>query len=233
MKPIEQDSEGGIIRRHRLKVIAAAVVVVGVVAAVMFGGKGSVPKRKVTSIQMVAIALPPPPPPPPPPRREPPPSNQREETMIAQETVTETETKPEAAPAPSEPSMGTGIKGDGAADGFGLSSTGSGNFIGGSSGRAGGGGGSRWGWYAGQVQSSLQTALSGDPRTRSVALNVTVRIWADALGRIERVEVQGVTGDAAITAAVKDVLTGLRLREAAPDGMPMPIVLLIKARRPS
>lgn len=233
MDPIEQDNEGSLGRRHRLKVIAAAVVVLGVAAILLFGGKSGGPKRKAPPLQMVAIALPPPPPPPPPRREPPPPSAQPEPTMIPQESVTTPETKPEEAPAPSEPSLGTGIKGDGPADGFGLSSNGSGNYIGGGSGRTGGGSGSRWGWYAGQVQSALQSSLSGDPRTRSAALDATVRIWTDALGRIERVEVQGATGDPAVSAAIKDVLTGLRLREPAPDGMPMPIVLRITARRPS
>ena len=51
--------------------------------------------------------------------------------------------------------MGTSIKGDGSSDAFGLRAGGGGSSLGGSSGRHA----SRWGWYAGEVQSTIADAL--------------------------------------------------------------------------
>lgn len=150
--------------------------------------------------------------------------------MIPQETVAEPEAKPEEAPAPSEQSMGTGIKGDGPADGFGLSGSGNGMTIGGG---GGGRGGSRWGWYAGQVQTKIEEALRQNPRTRNASLRVVLRIWPDATGRIRRVELNGSTGDPSIDDLIKnDILIGFQFPEPPPADMRMPIVLRVTARRP-
>ena len=135
--------------------------------------------------------------------------------------------KPPEAP----PALGTALKGDGP-DGFGLSGNGDGR-IGGIGGN-GGGNRSKWGWYAGQVQQSVVTALKAHKLTRSASMSLTVRVWADSTGRIVKASLSGSSGSAAIDTAIKnEILTGLQLQSAPPEGMPMPIVMRISARRPN
>ncbi len=233
MQPIDSDDqEAGFLRRHRIKLTVAALSAVGVALLVVFG-RGSGPAfTPPPAPKIVNIVVPPPPPPPPPPKpREPRPETPREEQqMIAQETVTETEPTPDQAPSSDAP-LGTGITGDGPADGFGLGTkAGGGGLFGG--GTRAGGSGSRWGWYASQVQTSIQTALAAHPKTRSLALDSRVRIWLAADGSVERVE-PARTASAAERAALQEALIGLKLRQAAPADMPMPIIMRVNLRRPS
>ncbi len=187
--------------------------------------------RRESSFTMVNL---PPPPPPPPPAPTPPPVQQepQEQKMIEQAPLTEEDTKLEPAEAPKDepPELGTNIKGDGPADGFGLSGRGNGMIGGG--GRSGANR-SQWGWYAAEVQSSISDALRKNKKTRSSSLRVTVRIWADSTGRVTRAALNESTGDTALDDAItNDVLTGLQLKSALPQGMPSPIVLRISGRRP-
>ncbi len=140
--------------------------------------------------------------------------------------------KPSPVKAPADPSpLGTGLKGDGA----GLAGLGSGSGDGG--GTIGGGGGkagSKFGWYAGQVQSKITEALHSNPKTKNASLRIEVRIWPDSTGRITRAQLAGSTGDAALDGAIQNgVLTGLQLQEPPPAGMRLPIVLRLTARRPN
>lgn len=128
--------------------------------------------------------------------------------------------------------MGTNIQGDGP-DSFGLAKGGGGGLIGGRGTGKGGGGGSKFGAYAGQVQSRVVDALRNHKKTRSAALNVKVRVWADSTGRITRATLSGTSGDAAVDRAIRDeILTGLQLSSPPPEGMPMPIVMRLSATRP-
>jgi protein TonB len=148
--------------------------------------------------------------------------------MIEQEPVKEEE-PPEPEPEP-EDAPTTNLKGDGP-DPFGARTTsGNGrNSIGGNKGNR-----SKWGWYAGQVQSVVVDRLRAHKLTRSASLTLTVRVWADSTGRIVRATLTGSSGDAATDAALKnEILTGLQLKEAPPEGMPMPIVMRITAKRPN
>ena len=155
--------------------------------------------------------------------------------MIDQTPVPVDEPKPvEPQPADDPPAdLGTNIKGDGPADGFGLSGN---KGIGGGTGRGLGGNGtaasSRWGWYAAKVQSSIGEALRRNPLTREAVLNHKVRVWPDNTGRIARAKLESSTGDAAMDAAITSALTGVQLAEAPPAGMPAPILLRLSARRP-
>lgn len=104
----------------------------------------------------------------------------------------------------------------------------------GGNGKGGSGSNSKWGWYAGQVQSRVVSALRNHRRTRSAALDIKVRMWADSTGRVTRAVLVGSSGDAAVDRAIKDeILTGLQLDQAPPEGMPMPIVMHLAARRPN
>lgn len=153
--------------------------------------------------------------------------------MVAQEEVQEDEAKPDEPKAADEPpAITTNNVGSGPGDNFGLGAykPGSGNGSGG----IGGGGrrGSKFGWYASQVQGSIADALGRNAKTKKAKFSVEARIWADSNGRIIRATLTGSSGDPAVDAALKeDVLTGLQLREAPPADMPMPIVMRLTARR--
>ncbi len=149
---------------------------------------------------------------------------------MEQTPVDAAEAKPVDEPSPS-PAIGTNITGSGPADGFGLGANGKGLMGGGN---RGGAAASRFGWYANQVTRSISDALSQNPRTRSASFNIKVRIWSDASGRITRAKLAELTGDPVVDEAIKhEVLDGFQLKEPPPDGMPMPIVMRLIARRPN
>jgi protein TonB len=214
--------EPGFFRQNRAGLIVTAAVLIGAGFLVFkfVQSSKSAPRR---APELVMIKLPPPPPPPTPPQQPTPEEkmlDQREEKFETQDE----KPKDEPPKPPDEPPIGTGIKGDGSGDGFGLTGS-TGNGFGGS-------GGSRFGWYAGQVQSKISEALRNNPRTRVAELSIRARIWLDASGRITRAQLTGSTGDPTLDAAIRDeVLTGLQLRESPPAEMPMPIVLQLKAKR--
>lgn len=138
--------------------------------------------------------------------------------------------KPKDEPPPTN--LGTNIKGPGGSDGFGLGTSGNGGGLGLGTGGNGGRQGSKWGWYAGQVQSKVAEALRQHPGTKAASMSVKVRIWADMTGRVTRAQLDASTGDATLDRTLQDkVLTGLRLAEPPPEGMPMPIILRLSARR--
>ena len=216
--------------KHRTGVAVGAVVlvlaIIGVVVKVAMGSK-TPPPRKIEPI--MAIKLPPPPTPPPTPPPPTPPPEPPKEKMIEQEPVKE-EPKPEPPKAPEPPALGSAIKGAGD-DGFGLSGNG-GGFGNGSG--IGGGSRSKWGWYASAVQSSVMSALRGHKLVRTAEMTVTVRVWVDSTGRVVRSTLSGSSGRADVDSALKnEVLTGLQLQSAPPEGMPMPIVMRITAKRPN
>lgn len=216
-------------------IMLAVVLLCGVVSFLTSGGKSSRPSAKKSD--MVMITLPPPPPPPPPPKVEPPPPKDEpppdKEQMVEQEPVPDDEPPPDNSPPEALPTedLGTGIAGNG--PDMGLSHAGSGGTgkIGGAGKR---GGGSRFGWYAAKVQSSIADALRRNPATKSATMTLQIRVWPDANGRITRAQLVGTTGNPAVDQAIKEqVLTGLQLPEAPPADMPTPIVLRISARKPA
>jgi periplasmic protein TonB len=216
----EEDETVSFFRRYRTALILITVAVaIAVFLMRMVSGTSSSGRRESA---VVAISLPPPPPPPP--VQQPPP----EPKMMEQQTF-QPEEKPEEEPPkpPDQPPLGTNIKGNGAENGFGLGTSG-GNGLGGQ-----GSGSSRFGWYAGKVQSRVAEALRGNRKTRTAEMAVEARIWSDATGHITRAQLAGSTGSADLDTAIKnEVLLGLQLSEPPPDGMPMPIVLRLTAKRP-
>ena len=208
------------------------IMVVGIIAAVlfskMFSGQSSAPVRKVQELVMIKPAPPPLPPPPPPPQTA---QEVPKEQMMEQTPVDEQEAKPEPQDAPS-PAMGTNVAGNGGPDGFGLGGN-KGGFLGGNGG-GGKGVGSRFGWYANLVIKSVSDALGRHPKTRNSSFNIKVRIWSDAGGRVTKAKLAETTGDASVDEAIKnEILSGFQLTEPPPEGMPMPIVMRLTARRPN
>ena len=150
--------------------------------------------------------------------------------MIQQDPVADDEPPPDAPPmdAPPADDLTTGIAGNGSDMGLGRGNGGNGQ-IGGARRK---GGGSKFGWYAAKVQSSIAEALRRNPATKSGSMSLQVRVWPDSNGRITRAQLVGTTGNAATDQSIKDqVLTGLQLPEAPPADMPTPIVLRITARK--
>ncbi len=218
-------------QRYRVAIVAGALVFIGLFGAVInFALHAKPSARKPPNLVTIQLPKPPPPPTPPPTPPPPPPPPKPEEKMVEQEPVKE-EPKPVEKPPEAPPALGSAIKGDGN-DGFGLSGSGDGRI--GGLGGTGGGNRSKWGWYAGQVQQSVVTALRAHKLTRSASLSMTVRVWADSTGRIVKATLSGSSGRADIDRAIQnEILTGLQLQQAPPEGMPMPIVMRINARRPN
>jgi TonB family protein len=84
------------------------------------------------------------------------------------------------------------------------------------------------------VQTQIEAALRANEKTRHAVMRVRVRLWPDATGRINRVQLVSSTGNSELDAVIRDqVLSGMTLREPPPKEMPMPIVMQVTARSPS
>ena len=168
--------------------------------------------------------------PPPPPQQKPPEPPKQVEQMDKQDSVTPDDEKPDESPQPSGPSITTSIMGNGP-DAFGVGASRRGGdqlTDGGSRGQR-----SRFGWYAAQVQNTIQGALGRNGLTNKAKFENEVRIWADITGRITRVKLKGTTGDSAVDQAINEVLSGLLLQQPPPADMKMPIVMKLSAHRPN
>jgi TonB family protein len=226
----DEEEESGRMRLRRLLLTfgVGALVLALLVAGVLklLSGAGE-PVRKV---QLTVVnLLPPPPPPPPPPTPPPPPPEQKvmEEPVKTDPIEQPKDEKPEEPPPGP---LALDAKGEGPGDLFGL-----GGKLGGKGllGSGGGGGGSRWGWYASIVQSQIEAALRANQKTRHSVMQIQVRLWADASGRVSRVQLVSSSGNAEFDAAVRDEVLGtLTLREPPPKDMPMPIITRVTARKP-
>jgi periplasmic protein TonB len=224
-------------RRPLVRYSAILVVVVLVIGGAFYlfsRGDNAPPKRQVRDLTVVKIMPPPPPPPPPPPMPE--------QKMIEQPKMAEPEIKqdkpiekPKDEPAkdakndePPGP-LSLDAKAEGPGDLFQLGGHPGGNPYG------GGGGGSRWGWYATIVQEQIEAALRGNEKTRNAVVDADiVRVWADSSGRVTRVQLATSAGNPELDAAIRnEALGGLVLREPPPKDMPMPIVVRLTLRRPS
>lgn len=153
--------------------------------------------------------------------------------MVAQDPDEISEEPPEDAPPEAPPSedLSTGIAGNGPDMGLSGGKGNSGNSIGGGQRR---GSGSKWGYYASRVQTTIADALRRNSATRNASLSLQVRVWADTNGRITRAQLVGASGNPSVDAAIKNqILTGLQLPQAPPADMPMPINLRITARKPA
>ncbi len=224
----DEDEESGILKRYGLWLLLGALVVGA--GLYLWGGKSdrpSAPVRKVTAPMVLKVQLPPPPPPPPPKIQPPPPKEQK---VVEQAPVA----KPEPAkPAPEKPPEGLGTNNKGPGPGLAGLGT-SGNGVIGGNGLGGKGGGNAGSWYASKVQSKVAEALRNHRKTRSAKLRVEVRVWPDRTGRLSRVELAGSTGDSTMDAILRDeVLSGIQITEAPPQGMSGSILLRITANRPN
>lgn len=232
------DEELGFYRRYRYFIwLGGAILLIAPIALAVRTFTTSQSTAKVQPVTFVKLLPPVPTPTPPPP---PPQSTPLQQQMIEQKQMMEPETKPihpdekpkednkkQAPPGP----LGVNAKGEGQGDAFGLVGRPGGNGLL----NGGGGGGTRFGWYAAQVQSRIEQALHENSHTRGASIpGLRVRIWADNTGRVTRAQLIGSTGDPSIDSAItNEALNGLQLQEPPPSDMPMPIVLRVTAHRPS
>jgi outer membrane biosynthesis protein TonB len=220
-----QEEEGSFLRRHRSAVVAGTVVAVLIaIGAYLIGTGEKSPARRVQELTMVKIETPPPPPPP---QQLPTPKMIEQPKMVTPEVKQEhvDEAKPAA---PAKGPLGLDAKADGPGDSFNLAGNAGGNGL-----LDGGGGGSRWGWYASMVQEQIAAALRDNPRTRHARFNVQISIWANPAGHVERVRLDSSTGDAGLDKVLQEeVFPRLALKQAPPPDMPMPIVMRNVAQRP-
>jgi outer membrane biosynthesis protein TonB len=224
----DEDEEKTFLERHRVVLSVVAVAVIAGTVTLMqrkFSSNGSTRQK---GPEIVSVRLPPPPPTPPPAAPTPPPPDVKDvPKMMDQVPVTNDDQKPDDKPPEAAP-ITTNNVGSGGPD-FGLRGGSGGNMFGGN---GSGAQRSKWGWYAGQVQTSIANALRKDASVRTASLNLKVRIWPDAAGRVTRAKLAGTTNDPKLDAAVNAALMGLQLKEPPPQGMPLPIVLRISAQRP-
>jgi periplasmic protein TonB len=213
--------------------LGVIAVLLGGIVYFLVGHDDMPPPRQVRELTIVNIVPPPPPPPAPPPP---------EQKMIEQPKMAEQEfkedkplEKPKDEPIKdaknAEPPgpLSLDAKPTGPGDLFNLGGHPGGNPYGG-----GGGGGSRWGWYSSIVSTQVEAALLANPKTRRLAVQIQVRLWADSSGHVSRVQLTPSTGDAELDTVIRnEVLGNLTLREAPPKDMPMPVVTRVTARRPS
>jgi hypothetical protein len=224
--PRDDYDDSTFLEKHGKIVLPAVLVLIGLVIALCFlFFKGKVPPpHKPDEIAVHLLPpppLPPPPPPPPPPKITPP-----QQKMVELKPQDKTPPKPTPTPAPPGP---PGPKASGPPSDEG---------IGGGGGPGGGGdgdgvGGTVFGFYAGQVGEQIRSVLSNNPKTNKATFHARLHVWLDSTGRITRVSLNHSDDDPAVDSEIKDdVLLGQDVG-APPQGMPMPIVMNIEAKRPN
>lgn len=165
-------------------------------------------------VQQISLVMPPPPPPP----VEQPPEPEIEEKVETPDPPPE----PAEADAPTSPDLGVDADGSGSGDGFGL--------VGKKGGRDLLDGGP-YAFYKGVLVSDIKAAIDEDRRLRRQPYRVTLSLWIGRDGRIERIELDGTTGDRVLDGSLHDVLAELRrVREVPPLEMPQPVKLRIVSR---
>ncbi|MCX7099385.1 MAG: energy transducer TonB [Methylococcales bacterium] len=184
--------------------------------------------KKEKKVQTISLVKPPPPPPPPPPKEKIPPPPEVKEKIDQPLPKDEPEPEPEPVEeAAEEPAGDTGLDAEGTAgsDGFGL--------VGRKGGRGllGSGGGSPTAWYAGVVKNQLVGLLSGKDELRRSKFVVTVSVWFDLEGNVQRFELVKPSNDAKIDELLATQLAKLKkINKVPPAGIKSPVKLRITSR---
>jgi len=236
--------EGG---RTRFNAVALAV---GLGLLALFAGvvhwalksKQAPAPRKVMQFTRVQVA-----PPPHAPRAPPPPPPMAQPKVAEAPQPSRVELKaldiPPDAPRPAAPAAGPlalAAAGDGPGDAFNLVGNPGGRGLLGPGGLGDGtgtglGGGDddarRFGWYYARIAGEIEDALRRHHALTTASLRVELRVWADASGRILRVQPLRATGRPDLEEALQSVV-GLQLKEPPPPDLPMPMIARFTARRP-
>jgi TonB family protein len=89
----------------------------------------------------------------------------------------------------------------------------------------------RFGWYYARIGSEIENVFRKQKKLSTASTRVELRVWADESGRVDRVQLIRSTGNPELDDAIQSVV-GLRLGEAPPRDIPMPMIARVTARRP-
>jgi len=205
--------------------VVAVVAVIFLSVALSHSKSDAQPPREVT---MVNITPPPPTPPPPVQTSQTVPEHKMTEVQQLDDQESKADDKPQDEPAPG---IGTGIKGPGGDNGFGVTKNGSSGFFRGE-GSGGSGRSNPYGRYFGMLQRSVQDALNKSPAISKAKFRSNIQLWQDVTGRIIRAKLAVSTGNLTLDEEIVKALTEVQ-QEPPPEGLEMPIVIRIEARRPN
>lgn len=224
-------------RASPLRRFAAPVLLLALVALVGWGLKElfTGPVKTRPSAQQITLVRPDQPPPPPkPPEKPPDPPKVREEVKLDQP-------KPQDEPVQRDeppPAGRLGIEGEGSGDGdgFGLGANRGGRDLVGSAPTIGGGGGSgtaraSYLFYRDVVTRHMNDVLSKVPDLREQDLALTIALWIDAHGRIERIDLKNAEMPSEFADRIRSALLAAPpLRQAPPEGMPQPVRVRVRVQ---
>jgi outer membrane biosynthesis protein TonB len=232
------------LRSNGIGLAAGVVLLVLGLFAVKFvsGTRSTTAPRKTMQFSVVNIQPAPPqrPTPPPPEVKQQPPKieDPPETTRVA---LKQTDFTPPdmSRPAPGGGRLSLAAEGEGPGDAFNLVGNpgGRGILTGGGLGDGGGddlgsgsGGAARFGWYYARIATDIQEAFRRHKVLANASTRVDLRVWAEAGGRILKVQLITSTGDPAVDEAIQSIV-GLRLTEPPPADIPMPMIARFTARR--
>jgi len=216
-----------------LRYVVVAVALLTSVSVLAFALKSLLSndgKPRKASVQTIAVLRPPPPPPPPKPEEKPP------EPELKKEEVKLPDPEPEPQQADDQPppgqQLGLDADGSGAGDSFGLAANKGGRDVT-TIGDSGGGGVNRaqFAFFTRELQAQLQEALLRNEKLKSAQYKAVVKVWLDASGAIDRVEISGGTGNGEIDETIRVALADSpRMKSPPPADMPQPVKLRLTSR---
>jgi TonB family protein len=214
----------------RLIMIALGVVLIalGVAAAFWLWPSDEAPRMERV-VQEITVFQPPPPPPPLTPEEKieeekeiPLPT---ENPQVKDDVQKPSETPSDAPATPSNQAAGLDRPADAGSDSFHLGAGKGGGLFG----RGGGNGDGGWG---ASVSAHITRALQLDPRTRSAQGAIRVQVDIDSSGRFNSARLLSSTGDPALDAAIRDVLSHLSpMSKGRPAAVDSSTQLSIKMKR--
>jgi len=175
----------------------------------------TVGKKAPTTVKIMPDT--PPPPPPPPPKEQP--KEQPKEVKVEQP-------KPQEAPQPpAETLKMEGAAGDGPSP-F-QAGTVTNEYKGGTT----IGGKDQFGWFTGLLRGQIENALARDKEVAKGDYRLVIKVWIARSGKIERIELEGSTGNTQTDGLIRTALNSLSsLSEPPPENMPQPVKLRITSR---
>jgi hypothetical protein len=84
--------------------------------------------------------------------------------------------------------------------------------------------------YGGLVRSAVYQALISDRVTASGRYRVTLKLWIGSSGAVERLVTEDSSGDRERDLAIADVVGQVVIGTPPPEGLPQPVVLVIRSR---
>jgi TonB family protein len=188
------------------------------------------PLKKKQVVHTVSLLKPPPPPPP---KEKPPePEVKKQEIVEKKEEAKQEESKEAKDDKPAGSQLGVDADGSGGSDGFGLVANKGGRALLG--GDSGGDFLKKYGWYTSLIQEELKKRVKqhldqngGIPKGK---LEAVVRIVVDESGNIVGFALVGSSGNHGMDEAVKLALSGAKVNESPPEGMPRTVKLKVSSQ---